>query len=431
MRMHLTLWLAAWATLTPAASAQTTVERVATIGSESGQPETAFGRVADVAFGPDSAIYVLDSMNDEVRVFGLDGRFLRRFGREGKGPGEFSVPTGLMLTPSEVRVFDPQQQRVVVFTHGGRAVRTFRIPGADLGLDVAIPMRYGWWLGAKTIISTPREVVSLIHAGAREVARRGPTARRRQHQYVAAFREHGSALDTLLTFDPGAVEYIIPDRGYGFFSGWGPGGSWAVAGDSLVALVDAYRGRIRVLAVTPDGFRLERSIQIDASPRPLSNDDWKSAEARARNRGRNIPPKVYLIGPPFAPQLGQAVFADDGTLWIRRVSAEGTGPEGLLEFVVVPPGGSAKTLVNLPVRFGVRAILGDLVLGWSTTPLGVPVVQVIKVRLGRPPTGQRRPPLDPAEEVQELRLASGAELDELSQEPGRHDAPDPGRDAAL
>jgi hypothetical protein len=366
--------------LATAASAQTVVEQVMTIGSEGSQPEYTFGRISDVAFGPDSTVYVLDYMNNEVGVFDLGGRLLRRFGREGKGPGEFVGPTGLMVTASEVRVFDPTQQRVVVFGHDGQPVRTFRIPGADFGLDLAIPMRYGWWLGAKTVISPPPQIGALIHAGAREIARQAPALRRREHQYVAAYRQKESVLDTLFSFDPGGVQYIIPDRGFGFFSGWGPGGSWAVAGDSIVALVDAYAGYVRVLKITPDGFQPERSFQIDVSPQPLSNDDWKAAEARARNQ-RQLPPKLYLIGPPFAPQLGQAVFADDGTLWIRRLPARSAASKAKdqPEFLVIPPDGGSPEHVRLPIPIGVKAVLGDLLLGWTTTPLGVPIVQVMKV----------------------------------------------------
>jgi hypothetical protein len=41
-----------------------------------------------VSIGPNGALYVIDGQSDEIRVFDGSGRFLRRFGGRGEGPGE-------------------------------------------------------------------------------------------------------------------------------------------------------------------------------------------------------------------------------------------------------------------------------------------------------------------------------------------------------
>ena len=59
-----------------------------TLGSLDDGP-TAFSWITDVEIGRDDEIYILEQGAREVRVFGSDGSFLRRFGRTGEGPGEF------------------------------------------------------------------------------------------------------------------------------------------------------------------------------------------------------------------------------------------------------------------------------------------------------------------------------------------------------
>ena len=94
--------------------------RVASIGPESlsgtGSPDE-FGRIFDVALGPDDAVFVADGMNSEVRVFGIDGVHRRTFGRDGEGPGEFARLYSVawlgdrllasMPAPTERRSFTP------------------------------------------------------------------------------------------------------------------------------------------------------------------------------------------------------------------------------------------------------------------------------------------------------------------------------------
>ena len=66
---------------------------------------------------PDNEVYVLDAGNARVQVFDGSGKFLRKFGSEGKGPGEFQAPPGLALEAG-VRLYvgDRGNNRVQVFT---------------------------------------------------------------------------------------------------------------------------------------------------------------------------------------------------------------------------------------------------------------------------------------------------------------------------
>ena len=64
------------------------LDEVLRIGSrESGN---LIGNINDLAVGPDSVLHVAQAMVPAVKVFSLDGQFLREIGRAGQGPGDIS-----------------------------------------------------------------------------------------------------------------------------------------------------------------------------------------------------------------------------------------------------------------------------------------------------------------------------------------------------
>lgn len=80
-------------------------------------------------FGPRSVavsndeIYVVDTGNERVEVFGPDGSFKRAFGGKGSGAGQLSEPVGITVGPDGlVYVADSGNARVSVFTADGTPV---------------------------------------------------------------------------------------------------------------------------------------------------------------------------------------------------------------------------------------------------------------------------------------------------------------------
>ncbi len=108
---------------------------------------------ADVAFGPEGDLYVVDQNNNRVDVFTPAGAFLRAFAKEVEGPGLGGVctavsgcqagagdgssgallrPKGLAFGPSgDVYVADTNDERIAVFTAAGAFIRAF---GENVGL---------------------------------------------------------------------------------------------------------------------------------------------------------------------------------------------------------------------------------------------------------------------------------------------------------
>ena len=58
---------------------------------------------------------VCDCDNHRIQVFGLDGTFLRQWGEEGTGEGQFNEPTAVVVRGEEVIVCDLANHRIQVF----------------------------------------------------------------------------------------------------------------------------------------------------------------------------------------------------------------------------------------------------------------------------------------------------------------------------
>ena len=85
------------------------------IGELDGPEEYLFGSVRSIAVDDEHNVYVLDGQARHVRVYDSDGTYLKTLGREGEGPGEFSVPIGAAISNGRLLVRDPANARVQLF----------------------------------------------------------------------------------------------------------------------------------------------------------------------------------------------------------------------------------------------------------------------------------------------------------------------------
>ena len=70
------------------------------IGRLNGPPEYTFGMISGTATAPNGEILVSDGQQEVIRVFDIDGAFLRSIGRDGEGPGEFRMPCCIAFSPT-------------------------------------------------------------------------------------------------------------------------------------------------------------------------------------------------------------------------------------------------------------------------------------------------------------------------------------------
>ena len=96
-----------------------------------------------VAFDSTGCVYVVGrssshihahSCNHRIQVFTPEGRFLRKFGKEGSGEGELDIPLSIGIDSNDlVYVSDMQNHRVSVFTSQGKFIQSFGTKGKRPG----------------------------------------------------------------------------------------------------------------------------------------------------------------------------------------------------------------------------------------------------------------------------------------------------------
>jgi len=76
-------------------------------------------------------VFVTDAANQRVVIFSGEGEFIRQFGSEGDGPGEFQRPTGIAVGPAgSIYVADYMQDRIQKFTAKGEFLRQWGSTGS-------------------------------------------------------------------------------------------------------------------------------------------------------------------------------------------------------------------------------------------------------------------------------------------------------------
>ncbi len=75
-----------------------------------------------------SWFYVSDYNDGNIVVFNADGEYVRRIGRKGEGPGEFTRPTIQCVYGGIINVWDASVRRVTQYRVDGELVDTFQMP---------------------------------------------------------------------------------------------------------------------------------------------------------------------------------------------------------------------------------------------------------------------------------------------------------------
>lgn len=103
-------------------------------------PDHELGKPVGVTVGPDGNVYVPDTHYQRVIVYAPDGRELRRWGRQGSGPGEFIYPTDVAVDAAgrvfvseyggndRIQVFDAQGTYLFEFGRFGHGDGEFSRP---------------------------------------------------------------------------------------------------------------------------------------------------------------------------------------------------------------------------------------------------------------------------------------------------------------
>lgn len=86
---------------------------------------TILGTFKFVHYPPTGEIFVTDSSNHRILVYSAGGRFLRSFAREGKAPGELKFPNEIALLDGDLLVVNTNAGRLDLFSPDGKFIKTF------------------------------------------------------------------------------------------------------------------------------------------------------------------------------------------------------------------------------------------------------------------------------------------------------------------
>jgi hypothetical protein len=113
------------------------LEEDLTVGAEGKEAGSVFNRPQSLDVDAQGNIYVLDWGDVDFKIFGPDGRFLRKFGKEGQGPGEFGIPAYFDLA-SDGRIFllSGRTNQIIILGGDGTYLSSFRLDGFSPGLAV-------------------------------------------------------------------------------------------------------------------------------------------------------------------------------------------------------------------------------------------------------------------------------------------------------
>jgi DNA-binding beta-propeller fold protein YncE len=111
------------------ASAARQVSAIQTIGGPRGNAGGQLTDPRNVAVGPDSSVYVLDTGNHRVVHFDASGTLVSSFGGQGTGEGQFQEPWGIAVDSlGRVYVADSWNHRIQVFDADGKFIRVIGSP---------------------------------------------------------------------------------------------------------------------------------------------------------------------------------------------------------------------------------------------------------------------------------------------------------------
>lgn len=316
-----------------------------------------------VAISSTGRIAIADLRLQEVVVIGEDGTWIGRWGRAGRGPGEFMAPFAAAWRPDgSLTVYDPAASRLVVFDSVGNTLE-------DEPVETAFTAALGG--GARYIELTASGVLIALP----NISFRGEGPVRTV--VVVRGGLPGTAVDTLLRAEAGVVE--IPVAGPLLL----PGSQIPLAaaqGDTILALAgESPRYLVRIFR----NGRLSHVICRNVDPLPFTDEEARPIEP-------NVPDEVAAglraVDPPemLAP-IGRLVIDAAGRLWVQR-----DRPRILsgLDFVMGRPGalhdvfdsdGAYLGEVRMPPNVRFLGATQDLVIGLEASDLDV--LSVVAYRL--------------------------------------------------
>lgn len=353
------------------------------IGTTMGDPDYQLADVTAVAKLENGGIVVAVQGSKELRWFSEDGAFVRRAGREGEGPGEFSGLGFVDALPGDsVVAYDEWLERVHVFGPDGVLSRTLKIERPRTGTQPSVPVGLAtgellvrfldYTVEAESgIVRWPGEVLTLVSL---EDGSSRAIADVPGHEADVEFREGGGYAHGAYLFAKGPVFAAFGDR-------------FALAQSEAYAIrIERFDGSSPLSVRRPVAVERATQAHLDATVDavvatvfPEGRDHSPEDAARLEGIWRGRPRAETL------PVLRSMHFDDLGNLWVEPFHLLGSelppyqvfAPDGTwLGEVVLPPGQDRGWVADYAPRLELGA---DYVLGVWKDALDVQRVRMYRL----------------------------------------------------
>jgi len=264
--------------------------------------------------------WVFDQPTKTFFVFGVDGKLVRRVGREGAGPGEFRQNNGMAFRgDSGLAILDASNARISFVDSAGTFLTSWLIPAGFSTDDGLITDRSGA-LFLKRPVTAPREGEILGRMG------------------LVRLHPGGVLSDSIAPPDLQVPrEVYVAERVYGkdsrsqssTSSTYAPNYSWGWHPDGYFVAADG--GKYEIILARPSAKPLVIRRQTLAVP--IAEEEREEERANVLFNMRLTDPGWTWSGPPIpsskAP-LGEISIARDGRIWARVPAPSERIPESEL-----------------------------------------------------------------------------------------------------
>lgn len=342
---------------------------------------------------------VIDS-DQEIRLFGVDGKYISTIARDGAGPGEFRSVQSLVRLPGDSIMITQ------AIAEGGMKAALLRANGAFIREERVDMVKYGklghWGecatatLPDRTRLACQSDTTIPVTATNRRsillpngMSSPGPGHLRQLRREFAV----PSTLDTVYRLGVVAgIEQFGVDMGGGrtqfqrhpYYSR-----SLSAAGGTPLRIAMALNPQYSIEVWTPKG-KLERIIRLPNGRRATSDEERKAApEIMRKQMAQN--PRIYpnpeaLIAaiptPDSMPAIGALVVADGGEIIVGRVNPPSAKAS---KYDVFDPSGKLLGELMMPGIMSIIEVGTDYVLATNKDDNDVMRVQAYRLHRGKKP----------------------------------------------
>jgi 6-bladed beta-propeller len=274
-----------------------------------------FTNVEEVDVDQASRLWVYDYPSNSILLFASNGKLVRRIGRKGSGPGEFTSDGGMVVLPdSGLAIWDAQNARVSFFSSSGDFRTSWRTPTGFVTQNGLVTDRSGA-LFLRRPVTAAREGEILGRMGLVRLMDQGAAISPTRTQESVPLGDSLAPPDipvpreTYVSTSPDGHGRSAMSSQYApnYFWGWHPDGYF----------VAAHGGKYEIVLARTRGMPLV--IKRDYPQIPLVDQERKDEEARIYYSMRRTNPSWSWQGPPVpdnkAP-MSQLVITRDGRIWV-------------------------------------------------------------------------------------------------------------------